>query len=111
MHPDFCVAYKRYLLGYVITLLEKHLLTDTSLYKLCREHHVYTRTVKRWHKGFLADETAKRICFLPHSTAPPGQLFLKELFTFFVTSGNGIAAQGAASGLIRLCHTFSCSLY
>lgn len=111
MHPDFCVAYKRYLLEHVITLLEQYLFNETSLYSVCREHHVYNRTLKRWRKGFLANETAKRICFLPHSTAPPGLEFLKELFTFFVISGNGIAAQGAASGLVRLYHTFSSSLY
>jgi len=55
MHPDFCAAYKRYLLEYVITLLEEHLLNDRSLYSLCRKHHVYKRTLKRWHKRFLAD--------------------------------------------------------
>lgn len=111
MHPDFCAAYKRYLLAYVITLLEQHVFNDISLYKLCREHDVYKRTLKRWRKGFLADETAKRLCFLPHSTAPPGMTFLKELFMLFVISGNGIAAQGAASGLLRLYHTYSRLLY
>lgn len=69
------------------------------------------RTLKRWRKRFLSDETAKRLCFLPHSTAPPGMVFLKELFMFFITSGNGIAAQGAARGQLRLYHTYSRSLY
>ncbi len=111
MHPDFCAAYKRFLLEYVITLLEQNLVDGKSIYELCNKHSIQKQTLKRWKKGFLANEPAKRICFLPRSTAPPGIAFLKELLIFFITTGHGNAAQGAVWGLLRFYHGFSCSLY
>lgn len=111
MHPDFCAAYKRHLLEYVIYLLEEYILKEKNLYQLCNEHSLYRRTLKRWLNGFQTNETAKRIAVLPRSTGPPGLAFLKELFLNFVKCGKGNSARGAASVMVRLFHDFSCHVY
>ena len=111
MIPDFAPARKRFLLQCVISVLEKYFLDGVSRYELYQSNDLHKSTLKRWLRGFARHDSTKRLCFLPYSTASPGADFCRQMLIFFKGTGNGDAALGAATGLLRLNKEFCCSLY
>jgi hypothetical protein len=110
-HPCFNAFYKRYLLAFVIEVLQSVILEEESVEQLCDQYELSPGTVKRWKKGFASNRVQKELCFFPRQTGPPPTSFLHQLFNYFVIVGNGDAVSGAASGMVRLHDEFFSPLY
>lgn len=110
-HPCFNAFYKRYLLAFVIEILQAMILGKERVEHLCDQHDLPLETIKRWKKGFDSHRVQKELCFFPRQTGPPSTSFLHQLFNYFLIVGNGDAVSGAASGMVRLHGEFFSPLY
>jgi len=111
MHPVFTHKYKRYLLSFVIESLLRLIRDSDSFHSVSSTTGVCRRTLRRWREGFTSNETAKRSCFFRGGLSPPGIDFGTLLLSYFRKNDAFNTASGAARGMLRLEHEYSCSLY